>query len=276
MKLLPILLSLALLLSLTGCGRSDAGANSMTVLYLDVGKADCTILTDGAHTVLIDCAETDDGETILSVLKENRISQIDLLIVTHFDKDHIGGVPEVLSSFSVLHVIEPDYAPENPEAEAYTAYRAALELASITPEAVSDALDVTLGDMQLSILGAGGAAYEKNTDNNNSLVVTVTHCENRFFFAGDIEKQRIADLLEAGVSSCDVLKVPHHGVYNKQLPALFAALGMKEAVITCSEKNPADEETVDCLDALSCRVWQTVNGTVRVISNQTGITISQK
>lgn len=159
MKLLPILLSLALLLSLTGCGRSDAGANSMTVLYLDVGKADCTILTDGAHTVLIDCAETDDGETILSVLKENRISQIDLLIVTHFDKDHIGGVPEVLSSFSVLHVIEPDYAPENPEAEAYTAYRAALELASITPEAVSDALDVTLGDMQLSILGAGGAAY---------------------------------------------------------------------------------------------------------------------
>ena len=276
MKLLPILLSLALLLSLTGCGRSDAGANSMTVLYLDVGKADCTILTDGAHTVLIDCAETDDGETILSVLKENRISQIDLLIVTHFDKDHIGGVPEVLSSFSVLHVIEPDYAPENPEAEAYTAYRAALELASITPEAVSDALDVMLGDMQLSILGAGGAAYEKNTDNNNSLVVTVTHCENRFFFAGDIEKQRIADLLEAGVSSCDVLKVPHHGVYNKQLPALFAALGMKEAVITCSEKNPANSETIDRLDALGCRVWQTVNGTVRVISNQNGITISQK
>ena len=89
-------------------------------------------------------------------------------------------------------------------------------------------------------------------------------------------KQRIADLLETGVSVCDVLKVPHHGGYNKQLPALFAALGMKEAVITCSEKNPADEETVDCLDALSCRVWQTVNGTVRVISNQTGITISQK
>lgn len=93
MKLLPILLALAVLLSLAGCGRADAGANSMTVLYLDVGKADCTILTDGAHTVLIDCAEADDGETLLSVLKENRISQIDLLIVTHFDKDHIGGAP---------------------------------------------------------------------------------------------------------------------------------------------------------------------------------------
>ena len=130
--------------------------------------------------------------------------------------------------------------------------------------------------MQLSILGAGGAVYEKNVDNNNSLVVTVTHCENRFFFACDIEKQRIADLLEAGVTSCDVLKVPHHGGYNKQLPALFAALGMKEAVIACSEKSPADEETVDGLDALGCRVWQTANGTVRAISNQNGITISQK
>ena len=51
---------------------------------------------------------------------------------------------------------------------------------------------------------------------------------------------------------------------------------MKEAVITCSEKDPADEETVDRLNTLGCRVWQTVNGTVRVISNQNGITISQK
>ena len=91
-----------------------------------------------------------------------------------------------------------------------------------------------------------------------------------------MEKQRIADLLEAGVASCDVLKVPHHGVYNKQLPALFAALGMKEAVITCSEKDPADEETLAALDVLGCRVWQTVNGTVRVVSDQNGLTISQK
>ena len=49
MKLLQILLALAVLLSLAGCGRADAGADAMTVLYLDIGKADCTILTDGAH-----------------------------------------------------------------------------------------------------------------------------------------------------------------------------------------------------------------------------------
>ena len=209
-------------------------------------------------------------------LHENRILQIDLLIVTHFDKDHIGGVPEVLESVSVLRVIEPDYEPENPEAEAYTAYRAALDTAGITPEAISDALEVTLGDMQLSILGAGSTIYEKNADNNNSLVVTVTHCENRFFFAGDIEKQRIKRLLETGVFGCDVLKVPHHGAYNKQLPALFAALGMKAAVITCSEKNLANEETLDALDALGCRIWQTANGTVRILSTKNGITVSQK
>lgn len=51
---------------------------------------------------------------------------------------------------------------------------------------------------------------------------------------------------------------------------------MKEAVITCSEKDPADEETLAALDALGCRVWQTVNGTVRVVSDQNGLTISQK
>lgn len=51
---------------------------------------------------------------------------------------------------------------------------------------------------------------------------------------------------------------------------------MKEAVITCSEKDPEDEETLAALDALGCRVWQTVNGTVRVVSDQNGLTISQK
>lgn len=111
MKLLPILLALAVLLSLAGCGRADAGANSMTVLYLDVGKADCTILTDGTHTVLIDCAEADDGETVCHALRENR-----------------------------------------------------------------------------------------------------------FFFVGDVEKQRIADLLEAGAASCDVVKVPHHGGTTNSFP----------------------------------------------------------
>ena len=248
----------------------------MTVSYLDTGKADCSILTDGAHSVVIDCAEEDNAPAVLAALQTQHITQIDLLIVTHFDKDHIGGAADVLHHVSVQRVVEPDYEPENPESEAYTAYRAALDASGITPERVSDSLAVTLGDMQLRILGAVGVSYEKNTDNNNSLVVTLTHLENRFFFAGDIEKQRIADLLDSGVAGCDVLKVPHHGVYNKQLPALFEALGMKDAVITCSEKNPADEKTLGALESLGCRIWQTANGEVRIISKQSGITISQK
>ena len=48
---------------------------------------------------------------------------------------------------------------------------------------------------------------------------------------------------------------------------------MKTAVITCSEKNPADEETLDALDALGC---QTANGTVRILRTRNGITVSQK
>ena len=51
---------------------------------------------------------------------------------------------------------------------------------------------------------------------------------------------------------------------------------MKTAVITCSEKNPAGEETLDALDALGCRIWQTANGTVRILSTKNGITVSQK
>ena len=69
-----------------------------------------------------------------------------------------------------------------------------------------------------------------------------------FLFAGDIEKQRIADMLSQGrVQPCDFLKVPHHGVYNSKLEDYFSKVNMKYAVITCSDKNPAEQKTLDLL-----------------------------
>ena len=140
---------------------------------------------------------------------------------------------------------------------------------------VSDKLELTLGTASITLLGTGGKAYAKNGDNNASLLVYITHGGNRLLFAGDVEKQRIQDLLSAGVTSCDFLKVPHHGRYNSVLPEYFQALGMKTAAITCSNKNPADAETLAALESLGCKVYETVNGDVRVSSSASGIRVSQ-
>ena len=270
-----LLLASLILSLLTGCGAREQG-NTLTADILKIGKADCTLFREDASTYMIDTGEAENAPAILAALKENSVDHLDVLIISHFDKDHVGGAAQILESVTVDQVIEPDYTPDDPEAEAYTSYRQALEKCGVPVTKVSDQLDLTLGTASLTILGTGGTVYAKNTDNNASLLVYITHEGNRLLFAGDVEKQRINDLLSAGVEGCDFLKVPHHGKYNNALPEYFRALGMKAAAITCSNKNPADAETVVALESLGCKVYETVNGDIRVSSTSAGIRVSQK
>ena len=50
---------------------------------------------------MIDCAEKDDGKDIAEFLEKKGITNLDYLIITHFDKDHIGGAAKVLHSVYV-------------------------------------------------------------------------------------------------------------------------------------------------------------------------------
>ena len=270
------LLLASLILSLfTGCEAREQGS-TLTADILKIGKADCTLFQEGSTAYMIDTGEAENAPTILEALKENKIDHLDALVISHFDKDHVGGAAQILEAVTVDQVIEPDYTPENPEAEAYTSYRQALEKSNVPVTTVHDKLDLTLGTADLTILGTNGTTYAKNTDNNASLLVYITHEGNRLLFAGDVEKQRINDLLADGVEPCDFLKVPHHGKYNSALPEYFRALGMKNAAITCSNKNPADAETVAALEGLGCKVYETVDGDIRVSSTSAGIQVSQK
>ena len=257
-----LLASLTLSL-LAGCEAQEQGS-TLTADILKIGKADCTLFQEGETSYMIDTGEAENAPRILEALKEKNVDHLDALIISHFDKDHVD------------RVIEPDYTPENPEAEAYVSYRQALEKCGVAVTKVSDKLELTLGTASLTVLGTGGRAYAKNGDNNASLLVYITHEGNRLLFAGDVEKQRIQDLLSAGVTSCDFLKVPHHGRYNSALPEYFQALGMKTAAITCSNKNPADAQTLAALESLGCQVYETVNGDVRVSSSASGIRVSQR
>lgn len=258
---------------LAGCGQAESG--TMTIDILKIGKADCSIITDGEHTILIDCGEADDSTEILDTLDNMQIEKVDALILTHYDKDHIGGAAGIILNCEIGELIEPDYIPENPESEAYVAYREAVSQTGLPVVSVTERLELEMGDILLSMIGAGEHTYTQNIDNNCSLVVELEHLGNRFLFAGDIEKQRISEMLEEGMDSYDFLKVPHHGIYDQTLVSLFSAVNMDYAVITCSKKNPADPETLEALSETGCQVHCTADGNIRVISTEEGIKVVQ-
>lgn len=268
-----LLIVCCLMMVLSGC--TNLSHTEMQCDVMKIGKADCIVLAEESYTVLIDCGESDDGTEIIKHLQEMGTDEIDCLIITHFDRDHIGGAADVIDAFPVKRLLEPDYEPESPDSEEYLAYRDAISRNQIQAESLNDDLQLNIGGMRMQIYTAN-AVYDKNIDNNNSLVVDLTHEGNRFLFTGDIEKQRIQDMLEQKqINSCDFLKVPHHGRYNSALDDLFEAASPTYAAITCSVKNPPEQETLDALEAVGCIVYSTKDSEVHVRSTKNGVHVDQ-
>ena len=268
-----LLIVCCLMMVLSGC--TNLSHTEMQCDVMKIGKADCIVLAEESYTVLIDCGESDDGTEIIKHLQEMGTDEIDCLIITHFDRDHIGGAADVIDAFRVKRLLEPDYEPESPDSEEYLAYRDAISRNQIQAESLNDDLQLNIGGMRMQIYTAN-AVYDKNIDNNNSLVVDLTHEGNRFLFTGDIEKQRIQDMLEQRqINSCDFLKVPHHGRYNSALNDLFEAASPTYAAITCSVKNPPEQETLDALEAVGCIVYSTKDSEVHVRSTKNGVHVDQ-
>ena len=267
-------IALSLLIAFVLCGLSACGAKTvMTVDFLKLGKADCCLISDGEHTIVIDCGKSDDADKIIRQLRRMEKTRIDLLIISHYDKDHFGGASALTEAFEIAQIIEPDYSPE--PSELYDEYLASKAAHAIPVKRVKYGETLCFGDIRLEINGAGDAEFSSSVDNNNSLTVLLEHAGNRIFFAGDIEKARTELLLSEGADKCDVIKLPHHGVYNSALPKLLETTGAAYAVITCSKSSPAEAKTLKSLNKLDITPYLTCDGAIRLISSAKGIEIRQ-
>ena len=95
------------IMALTGCA---ARAQDVTVTFYDMGKADAALITaeDGSR-ILIDAGTNKGGKKLAERFAEEGIERLDAMIITHFDKDHVGGADKILESVSVARVILPQY-----------------------------------------------------------------------------------------------------------------------------------------------------------------------
>ena len=255
---------------------SKAAQATLEVRFLKVGKADAIVLMCQDETMIIDCGEEDDGKEVLAYLKSRGIRKVDVLMITHFDKDHVGGADTLVEGIRVDRVLLPAYTGSGTE---YTDFMEAVGRAGINPENVTENLNLMLGSA--SILVEPPSSYEipanvNEYDNDFSLITTVEFDGKRLIFTGDSEKKRIREWLENGAAAeCDVLKIPHHGVYNKALADLLSATKPSHTVICDSKKNPADEKTLGLIKSIGADCMQTQYGDVTVLCSRDGIEIHQ-
>lgn len=262
-----LILILVLLLSWLGVKRlllsGSQSSGKLVITALSVGKADALIIQEADQVLLIDTGEWEDGETIVQELQKRGIHHIDRLLITHFDKDHVGGAAYVMEHMEVASVILPDYEGNREE------YRNFLVSLENHPDVrrLTEPLSISEGGMQLTIYPAEQVQEIQSTgeeyDNDMSLVTSMVYGERSFLFTGDIEKTRIRQMLADGTDwRHDWIKMPHHGRYQKALKELLEAVAPEEAVICCSNKNPAEEKTLGLLEESGVQVWDTADRAV--------------
>lgn len=255
----------------------EAPRETLEVHYLDVGQGESILIRGPEKTVLIDAGENEQGDLVVSYLREQEIEAIDYVIGTHPHADHIGGMAKVLGRMPVGDVILP-VIPDDivPATASYTRMLEAIadQDLMITPAEAGDTYPLGDGAV-LTILGPVG---EYDDLNNMSVVCRVDYGDTSFVFTGDAEKESEGDMLEAGhIQQATVLNLGHHGSKTSTSKSFLQAVAPQVTVLSCGQDNRyghPHRDVVERVEEMGARVLRTdLDGTILLISDGKSIGI---
>lgn len=218
------------------------------------GKADAHLIYNSKFALLIDCGEKGFGKDILSYMSAHGIKKLDMLIITHFDKDHVGGAAKIINSVPIDRVFQSNSPKQSDE---YENYLKALKEKGLAATVLKSRQSFRLDNAEISILPPMQEAYADDPSNNSSLITSVRYGSRSMLFTGDIQDARIAEYLSRESGNYDFLKVPYHGHYQNGLAKLFASVSPMIAVITSSDSEPEDARTLKLLADEGAAVYLT-------------------
>jgi len=250
-------------------------ACELEVEALSIGQGDSILIrnSDGM-AVLVDAGtETSPIEALLAA---RGVTTLDLAINSHPHADHLGGMDRVLRAVDVLTYVDNGMKHDT---RSYLSVMAAVEEEPTTYQVVSEGDNWLFGDVRISVLFPR-VSLLKNTRsdlNANSVVLRVDHLKDCFLLTGDAEEVTEDALLDAGLDTCDVLKVGHHGSRYSSSNRLLSRVEPKIAVISAGHKNRykhPHKETLERLNSHGVEVWRTdLHGSVRFLSKGAGVSV---
>ncbi len=226
--------------------------NGLRIDVIDVGNADAILIRSSSHSMLIDAGTNPAGPEVVRYLHNQGVQGLDLVIATHADVDHIGGMDDVIEAFGAGTYLMASMPPGlEPTTKSYSSVLQALERQDIAVTEAEPGAVYALGEAEVEILGPAG---DFEDGNNQSVICRIGYGKRRFLFMGDAEKEAEAALLETGRDlSADVIKIGHHGSNTSTTAALLDAVDPQYALITCGLDNPYNHPHPDTLAALAER-----------------------
>lgn len=216
--------------------RTFSSENILRVVFFDVGQGDSAFIeTPDGKQILI------DGGSDSSVLRKLSSEmgffdrEIDMIIATHPDSDHIGGLVDVFERYEVKHIVMTENNHQSPVVEQFL-NRVVDETATVHYARRDMVFDFG-GEIKLRILfpDRDPTNLESNT---SSVVVQLIYRDSEFLFTGDSPKgiEEYLVSIDSQLES-DVLKVGHHGSKTSTSQEFLEKVQAKYAVISAGKDN---------------------------------------
>ena len=263
--------ALALLAAAIWVGVLGLPDGRLHVYFLDVGQGDAIlIVTPAGRQILVD-----GGPSPTALLNElggvlpfwDR--DLDLVVLTHPDGDHITGLIPLLARYRVARALDTPLSDDAPLTESWLG---GLAEAGIERIYAQRGMVIRAGNVQLTALNPGPAMLgAAPTDtNNNAIVLRLDYGQTSFLLTGDAEQEAEAEMLAAGLPlAATVLKAGHHGSNGSSSAPFLAAVTPQIAVIQVGAGNDFGHPHPAVLERLAgVEVLRTdLHGRIEIVSD---------
>lgn len=251
-------------------------ASQVRVVFINVGQGDSIWIHDQENRdVLVDGGPLSAGPTVVAYLQSQAIDDIDLLVLTHGDADHVAGLIHVLrSSIPIQAVADSGQTCSTDTCQTLTAE---MVKRGLTPTPLTAGQSLEMGLLKIHVLNP--QVLLSGNDNDDSVVLRIEHDQVRFLLTGDISATAENRIMSAGLPlQAQVLKVAHHGSKYSSSATFLATVQPQVAVISVGSNSyghPAPE-TLQRLSDSGAQVLRTdQSGTIVLLSDGNTFWIAQ-
>lgn len=210
-----------------------------SITVMDVGQGDSIVIREGAASLLVD-AGVDDAA--LDALVRNNVAYLDGVVITHWDKDHWGGLPSIMQRIPIKRLFIAEGALDAMPSE-------------IDVDAFEEIVQIAHGDT----IGVGGFACDViwpegsvlGEENGDSVCLLVDYEKSdrslRCLLTGDTELDQERSYQDE-VGDIDVLKLGHHGSALSVDAKLLEALDPEVSIASAGRGNSYGHPAQECVD----------------------------
>ena len=227
---------------------------------IDVGQGQCIVLQSDGRTYMVDCGgsgDTDTADRAVAVLRSQGVFRLDGLIITHYDRDHAGAVPYLLTQMPVNSL----YLPEGDDFEAFTASLDASAFEKLFLVEKDEIIQWENTQIQLFAF----AGLDGTNESSTCVLFQKENCD--ILITGDQSQLgEMALLYQNDIPKVDVLVVGHHGAKSSTSMLLLEHIRPTVAVISVGANNHYDHphlELLERLELFGCQIRRTdLEGTI--------------